>query len=192
MKKLEDIKPIDTNLYFDRHNYYILIDNLTKKMYKIQKEEYNKYRLYRGRFVIALIMGIILYDLIGLPVAIASMIAIGLVLEGLYRKYFLPSLAVIENYEMPKKITKLDILLTGTLEQVEKRVLGTVGLFILVAVSAVYFIFFDEFRPFSTNEKIMLTVLAIAFLIYIAYLGIVNLKALGIKKQEWEAEHKKK
>lgn len=192
MKKLEDIKPIDTNLYYDRHNYYILIDNLTKKMYKIQKEEYNKYRLYRGRFVIALIMGIILYDLIGLPVAIASMIAIGLVLEGLYRKYFLPSLAVIENYEMPKKITKLDILLTGTLEQVEKRVLGTVGLFILVAVSAVYFIFFDEFRPFSTNEKIMLAVLAIAFLIYIAYLGIVNLKALGIKKQEWEAEHKKK
>ena len=38
----------------------------------------------------------------------------------------------------------------------------------------------------------MFGVLAVAFLIYIGYIGIVNLKALGVKKKEWEAEHKKK
>ena len=64
MRQLEDIKPVDTNLYYSRHNYYVLVDNLSKKIYKIKSEEYNKYRLYRGRYLIAVIMGIVLYDLI--------------------------------------------------------------------------------------------------------------------------------
>ena len=32
MRQLEDIKPVDTNLYYSRHNYYVLVDNLSKKI----------------------------------------------------------------------------------------------------------------------------------------------------------------
>lgn len=192
MRQLEGLTPVDTNLYFDRHNYYVLVERLTKKLYKIQKDDYNKYRLYRGRYLIALIMGIVLYDLIGIKLAIASMVAIALVFEGMYRKVYLPTLEEIVNCELPEKITKLDILLTGTIQQIQKRIAGTTGLFILVAASAVYFLFFNDFREFTNAEKIGIGVLAIVFLIYIAYLGIVNLKAYGIKKQEWEKEHSKK
>ena len=41
-------------------------------------------------------------------------------------------------------------------------------------------------------KKIVYGALAIAALIYIAYLGIVNFKAMGIKKKEWDAKRNKK
>lgn len=192
MRQLEGLTPVDTNLYFDRHNYYVLVERLSKKLLKIQKDDYNKYRLYRGRYLIALIMGIILYDLVGWKIALASMVVIAVVLECMYRRIYLPTLEELVNYELPAKITKLDILLTGTVQQIQKRIAGTAGLFILVAVSVVYFLFFNEFREFSSYEKIGISVLAACFLVYIAYLGIVNLKAYSIKKAEWLEEHKKK
>jgi len=193
MRKLEDLKPVDTNLYLSRHNYYVLVDYMTKKIYKIQKEDYNKYRLFRGRYLIALLMGIILYGYnLGWKLAIASALAIAILLEGLYRKYYLETLDTIEGYELPEKISKLDILLTGTVQQVQKRVLGTLGLFILVAASAVYFLFYDNMHNYTNTEKYIFGALSVAMLIYIAYLGIVNFKALQIKKKEWEESHSKK
>jgi len=193
MRKLEGITPVDTDLYLSRHGYYVLVDRFEKKIFKVQKEEYNRYRLFRGRYLIALLMGIILYGYhLGWKLALASALLIGVVMELVYRRYYLKNLDEIENYELPEKTGRLDILLTGTVEQVQKRVLGTVGLFLLVAGSAVYFLFFDTIYSYSVSDKYLFAVISIGLLIYIAYLGLINLKALGIKKKEWEEKHQKR
>ena len=193
MKQLEGITPVDTDLYLSRHNYHVFIDRFAKKIYKIQKNEYNRYRLFRGRYLIAFLMGIILYGYhFGWKLALVSALVIAVVLELVYRRIYLKSLDEIVNYEIPEKISRLDVLLTGTVEQVQKRVLGTVGLFILIAASAVYFLFFDTLYNYSLKDKYLFAAISGVFLVYVAYLGIINFKALGIKKTEWEEDHKKK
>jgi len=192
MKVLEDIKPVDRNLYLSRHNYYILVSYGNKTLYKIQKEDYNKYKLFKSRYVIALVICVLLYSVVDIKIVIASFFAIGITLEMLYRRFFLKGLDTLENYELPKKISQLDIISADSAEGIRKRVLASFALFVLIAISVVYFLFVAPKQNLSAFEKYGVIVLASAFIAYILYLGIVNIKALKIKEKEFNERKGKK
>jgi len=192
MRVLEDIKPVDRNLYLSRHNYYILVSYGAKKLYKIQQEDFNKYKLFKSRYVIALVIAILLYTTVDVKIVIASFFAVAFTLEMLYRRYFLKSLDTLESYELPKKISQLDIILADSAEGIRKRILASFALFALIGLSVFYFLFVAPKQNLSQIEKIGTIVLASAFIIYILYLGIVNIKALKIKEKEFNERKGKK
>lgn len=183
-RKISGLKAVGNNTYTDSRNRTIYGDYKNNKAYVIDSSNKRLYTILSNRFFLAISIGLIsgyyLLWYIGLAIAIVLYIILDLV----FKYYYLNKLQIIEEVEFPEKSSMIKQIEQKSDGNIVLLILTDVVLSILLVVNGLNYI--DTTKTlaenFSNTNNVIILIASLGVIVFSMYMAILASAVLYKRK----------
>lgn len=173
-RKISGLKAIGNNTYTDRSNRTIYGDYKNNKGYVVDNSNKRMYTILSNRFFLSISIGLICGYYFSWYIGLAILVALYVVLELIFKFYFLNKLQVIEDMEFPEK--------SSMSKQMEQKSDGNIVLLVITDIALSVFLVINIFRyidtgkilaeNFANTNNVIIVIASIGIIIFSMYMAI--------------------